>query len=601
MVASSLVFLPRDILSFVANYLLSTTNQNKRIFRLSHDWSSFLNTSQEHFGQWKKQSQIIVLSLPDALAFYTSMEFRGRVSQLIESSRLQLDLVFSYENQFFDPNHQQLKIDLKQVDNKVRKIYFDSIGEYQDIVPFPGLTTDEIYLSDCTVSDLSYWCNIKNVTFTSHNESFKKLTFDLSPLANIEHGNFRFPRCVNYHRLANLKSLEIVDCDSITDVQCFRNIPVLTLRRCPRITDVSSLGKATNLNLSYCNNIRDVSALGNVHTLDLSFCDKVTDVSALGGVHTLKLNGFHGSNLSGLKSVKDLDISGSQFISNVSVLRSVEVLDIENCPKIIDISGLTNLKELVLDETERQRITTGTEIYRQLVTLDLSSIYNSFTTAQLNEFLLSLGPSLLDLSLAFHGSLVELPFLANLRSLNIFACGEFRTLPVLPCLGYLTIAECRYFETFHIPGDENCKYPLYELNFTQCESLKNLRIDRKISKCKLVECYELEIIETKEQVGFLQTDSCSMIRIVNRSKIVNLDLSQVQNVKTILNEDTDELLFDNEKEEHEDESKEDGDEEDEEDEDGDFDSDMEEDEVEGEDEDEEEDENADGTSNYESD
>jgi hypothetical protein len=65
MVASSLVLLSRDILSFVANYLLSTTNQNRRHVRLSHDW--FLNSSQAHFQQWKRQSQIVVISLPDAV------------------------------------------------------------------------------------------------------------------------------------------------------------------------------------------------------------------------------------------------------------------------------------------------------------------------------------------------------------------------------------------------------------------------------------------------------------------------------------------------------------------------------------------------------
>jgi hypothetical protein len=577
MVASSLVLLPRDILSSVANYLLSTTNQNKRYFRLSHDWSSFLNTSLEHFQQWKRQSQIIVLSLPDAVTFYTSISFRERIFQLIENPRLQLDLMFSCEDQFFYPSHQYVKVDLKQFDNKVRKVHFDGIGEYQEIIPFPGLTADEIYLSDYSVSDMSYWSNIKNITFTCRNENFKKLIFDLSPLVNTEHGTFRFPRCVNYHCLANLKSLEIVDCDSITDVQCFQNIPVLTLRRCPGITDVSSLGKATKLNLSYCKNLIDVSALGNVHTLDLSFCDKVTDVSALSGVHTLKLNGFNGTDLSGLKSVKDLDICGAQFISNVSVLSSVEVLNIENCPNIVDISGLSSLKELILDDIERRRITTGTEIYRQLVTLNFSSIYDCLSNARLNDFLQSLGPGLRGLSLAFHGALVDLPFLSNLRSLHIFACGELRSLPVLPRLGHLTIAECRNFETLDIPGDDNCKYPLYELNLTQCENLKNIQIDRKISKCKLIECYELEMIEVNEPVGLLQTDSCCLIRIINRSKIVNLDLSQVQNVKTILKEDTDELWFEYEKEEDDDGSKEEEDEEDEEDGDGDYASDTEED------------------------
>ncbi len=52
---------------------------------------------------------------------------------------------------------------------------------------------------------------------------------------------------------------------------------------------IGNPNKQLSLNLSNCNKITDVSMLGNVHTLNLEGCNQIRDVSMLGNVHTLNL------------------------------------------------------------------------------------------------------------------------------------------------------------------------------------------------------------------------------------------------------------------------------------------------------------------------
>jgi hypothetical protein len=54
-----------------------------------------MNTSKEIFGQWKKESQLVVLKFPQSEMFYNSQEFRERILHSIENPRLQLDLLFN--------------------------------------------------------------------------------------------------------------------------------------------------------------------------------------------------------------------------------------------------------------------------------------------------------------------------------------------------------------------------------------------------------------------------------------------------------------------------------------------------------------------------
>jgi hypothetical protein len=87
---SRVVSLPRELLFLIANYLLPKEEQNKLIFRYSHDWRNF--TSKESFSEWKKQTQVVVLESEYALKFIRSLEFSHRVIQLIDDSLYQLEL-----------------------------------------------------------------------------------------------------------------------------------------------------------------------------------------------------------------------------------------------------------------------------------------------------------------------------------------------------------------------------------------------------------------------------------------------------------------------------------------------------------------------------
>ena len=51
---------------------------------------------------------------------------------------------------------------------------------------------------------------------------------------------------------------------------------------------ITNPNKQISLNLSQCNNITDVTALWNVHTLILWGCENIIDVSALGNVHIFR-------------------------------------------------------------------------------------------------------------------------------------------------------------------------------------------------------------------------------------------------------------------------------------------------------------------------
>jgi hypothetical protein len=110
------------------------------------------------------------------------------------------------------------------------------------------------------------------------------------------------PDMINISTLGDVHTLDLSDCQQITDVSALNKVHTLHLSLCQQITDVSALGSLHILHLSFCQQITDVSALNKVHSLNLSCCCQITDVSALGKVHTL--------NLSNCKNVSDVSALG---------------------------------------------------------------------------------------------------------------------------------------------------------------------------------------------------------------------------------------------------------------------------------------------------
>jgi hypothetical protein len=532
---SSLIFLPRDILCFVANYFLGKDDQNKKIFQFPIDWRNFLNASKEHFGQWKKETQIFVLSVPFVETFYNSPDFREVIFKLVETPQLQVELIFDYEQ--FRGDTEEFKIVLKKLPS-VRKIYVDG----QKVVP-SVIDVQELCLHNCSVKDLSFFSQVKNVSFSSDS---RKTIFDFSSLQKIEKGSFEVSRCVNYQMLANLKSLELYNCDSVKDVSCFQNIPHLVLSRCSGIIDVSSLGKCQNLNLSYCRNIRDgFSALGKVPTLDLSHCDQLTDLSALTGVLSLRFQGFKGTNFIGLEKVGFLDISESNNVSDLSVLQSVKQLNIQDCKKIFRLRELGKLKEL--QTTWKGETDTSSEVVMEVFPrLRKVRLFNECSTDSLwtdQQFLSSL-KNIKEISLFNWNIPNQFPVFDNLQSLEIFGCNnipEF-SVPVLSCLSRLEISYAENLTFLHLLGNSELKYPLYELIIHECCDLKKLQVDCRVFHCSVDICYDLKVIEVHRQIAHLKCDSLYLKKIINQSKIVSLDLSS-NNAKFLVDKEKDEMTF----------------------------------------------------------
>jgi hypothetical protein len=505
--AAPLLSLPQDILGFIANYLLPEPQQNKIIFRYSYDWRNFLNSSKKYFGQWKKESQIIVLTDSYARRFRVLKGFREEIYQCVENPRFQLDVVFDEEGEGPEVNLQSL--------GSMRKIHLN----YYDCLAPPAMDVDEISLVECRIKDFFFCSNIKSVEVFQLDEPFDGI-FDFSLFQNIEKGVFSLGSTltVNHHLLSNLKSLELYS-SAITDVSCFQNIPHLTLNWCSGITDVSSLGKVHTLDLFGCANIRDVSALGRVNTLDLSHCIQVTDLSALEWVYSLTFEGgFLGTDLSGLTNIVILNILEAMFVTDITMLQSLQVLNMLGCEGITSLSGLSRLKELWIYDSDIKRITRGNEVFPQLTTLHLIGEY-----PPCSQFLQTLD-HLHDLELhSFDwndSSCISL--LPGLCSLTLSYCGGFTTLPQLPVsLGYLKIIDCR-LESLIIARKEEAAFPLYDLIIENCHLLKKLQIDEKVFKCKISRCYKLSSIIVNEQIGYLIIRRVeSLEKVVHYSKIVS--------------------------------------------------------------------------------
>jgi hypothetical protein len=488
----------------------------------------------------EKESQLIILSYPLAENFYNSIEFRERILNLLENPGLQLELRFTSG---ILNSVSKLPTDLNVIGN-VRKIHVSS----RKVIPRKMDIEDISYDSGCGLDEVS--------------------------LCRSEDSD-RVPACLeNYHLLKNLKLLVVRGCQSITDVSRFQSISHLFLPQCCNITDVSSLGKVYELDLSGCESIHDVSALGRVHTLNLNCCQQITDLTALEWVHSLKFEEFQGTDLSGLKNVVNLNICDSPNVSDISILRTVKKLNIRKCPKINDLTGLSSLKDLSL--YKHTQITSGREMFLQLSTVEsyyddfVNSAYAGETEKENDEelralplwkdslFLHSLQANLHHLTICGCQSLVEFPYLVGLRSLVIYDCPWLAVFPdIPPSLGYLSISFCENLTVLQIGvgdmhSDNTQKYPLYELKVTDCPNLQKVVLNRKISRCKIMYCWSSKIVVADQQVGRIKTEARYLRKIVNRSKIVDLQLvycEELEDPTFCFDETRDVLSLDNDNEE----------------------------------------------------
>jgi hypothetical protein len=205
-------------------------------------------------------------------------------------------------------------------------------------------------------------------------------------------------RVVNYHLLSNLRYVEFNECESITDVSCFRNSEAVTFTGCHNVTNVNSLKNVNKLVLKKCDGVTDISALGRVKVVKIDDCKNLHDLSGLSTVHNLTVSRCSANCLSSLKQnsvlsisgfftslssvdflaannlLRVLDISDNASIRDISMLYTVEVLNITGCHWIKSLTGLTALKELEMIGVEG--IESGFEVFEQLTRLEIGEVTN---------------------------------------------------------------------------------------------------------------------------------------------------------------------------------------------------------------------------------
>jgi hypothetical protein len=114
----------------------------------------------------------------------------------------------------------------------------------------------------------------------------------------------------------------------------------------------------------------------------------------LKNVEEFHLNGFRGTDLSGLKNIKKLFLSYSFPVSDISAVTTLRDVNIENCPLVTHFCGLnlTRLKITILDlGAQRTRsfpiYQSGVEIIRNLTFLEAIGVI--FEERKLNRRYLS--------------------------------------------------------------------------------------------------------------------------------------------------------------------------------------------------------------------
>jgi hypothetical protein len=348
--------IPKDVLYFLADYLLPVEEQQKQCFKYNYDLRNFVNTNKKYFGEWKKKTRVMTLMTSDAEKFVSSLAFRSTVLSMIDDPLEQLELQFLYLDRTCVTPVSLI------FQGGVRKFTAEQCNINEFSIP-----CGEIIFRNCNIQNL-HDC-----------PPFRKLELldsivaedSLNSVAILDEGFFASTHPPSLHSLRSLKSLKLCHLDFIIDVSCLRNIPKLefvgcdnirdirslvdilelAFTKCNGISDVSSLGRIYTLKLWQCNNIRDVSALGQVHHLEIAFCREVTDVSALGTVYELQLTAcpqvrdfsalksireLHLGNvsktdISGLENVDKLFLSSCNGVSDMSRLKTIQVLDIERC------------------------------------------------------------------------------------------------------------------------------------------------------------------------------------------------------------------------------------------------------------------------------
>jgi hypothetical protein len=202
---TGLFSLPNDIFCFLANRLLPTDEQNKLIFKFSHDWRNLMNTSKTHFADFKKHTVLIVLKAAHTLNFTTSSSFRDRIMQLIINPLEQLELHFV---KWFGQSG-LVTINFSSCP-AVKKVTLQSC-QFLQLPP----AFRELCLILSNSNDLQIRNPIKSLkVYESPKQDASKITLlDVRLLNILEEASFSFVRLENYQHFSHLRSLHVEGID----------------------------------------------------------------------------------------------------------------------------------------------------------------------------------------------------------------------------------------------------------------------------------------------------------------------------------------------------------------------------------------------------
>jgi hypothetical protein len=475
-----------------------------------------MNTSKRYYGEWKRQSQKIILK--SATKFRASSKFRERIGQIIADPLTQLELHIS-----------------SHVCNILKRVDRGSLFK-----TFGPVTPGSIHFEYCKLISLTSFPPMSKISFRCCKIEDNDKRLDVACLKILEEASFISMDLENYQLLSHLKSLSISCTDSITDVSCFRNVPKLKLYSCPKVSDVSSLENVVDLSLSYCDGCTNVSGLAKVLILRLEGCPNVKDLSPLKNLRELHLVRFEGNDLSPLQTLVKLVLFDCPYVKDITMLKNLKQLQVSYCDQIRQFHGLDNLKDLCIGgawaEPIKFTVATGNPAFAKLdrlKALGINFFEDEKSESKLEDVSTPFCLSWKHIRNARFLSLYKCKLdsfpesFTHLHSLTISHCRDFAFLPALPHLGYLEIEECVKLKKLQLFGNEEeesvgderkeghyMKTPVYSVKIIKCMELTEIHVHRKVCHLVIDNCEKLSsLLVTNCVIYHLKTKNCLILTV----------------------------------------------------------------------------------------
>ena len=199
------------------------------------------------------------------------------------------------------------------------------------------------------LKNLSNISNIETLT-TTRCPSIK--TFEnISNVEKLQLSSFTFVTPTRF-TISNVREVNLSSMQFVTSVnflvQPEANIQVLTMSNLPSLTNdgISLLGMIPEVNILNCDSISDVSAFANVRKLKIEYYrlnrKRIAGIRTLGRLQDLELTGveINDFNLAFIRTVKKLTLKYCGGFANIEPLARVERLCLYKCDGIIDVNKL---------------------------------------------------------------------------------------------------------------------------------------------------------------------------------------------------------------------------------------------------------------------